>query len=175
MKTPIKKCAHLNISSRYYNRILNKIKFKHAHRLKIEYLLKFDQQLFSLLCLIFNLPAWKAELVLEAMKLEAYYGECFASARFFIHEKAGRSKNSQTIWYRIIAKLGDLVEKKRRRRPNKTLGTNLLRFEKLFKLLLSLLQTLGSRWRWERVGQEVWVKTEGIWVKLPIHKKGGLR
>lgn len=85
----------------------------------------------------------RAEMVLGAMRLQATYGSCFASARFL----AGQAFSSEKSWDRLLRVLAEekLVWKTRRQRPDGTLGTNLVNFLPLWQRLVKALgRILGA-------------------------------
>lgn len=73
----------------------------------------------------------------EGMKLEAYYGSCFASTTWL--GRAGGLSNK--AFQRNLNWLEDqgLIERERRVRPDKTLGTYRIRWSKLWTIVSELL------------------------------------
>lgn len=87
----------------------------------------------------------RAEMTLQALKLQAVYGKCFASARFL----GGQAFHSEKCWDRCLARLRDaeLVKTYRRIRPGGTLGTNVTDLRPLWRYLLEALGDLLKKGR----------------------------
>jgi hypothetical protein len=73
----------------------------------------------------------------EGMKLEAYYGKCFASTTF-LGKRGGISNKAVQRNLNWLDSEG-LIDRERRVRPNKTLGTYRIRWDKLWAVVKQLL------------------------------------
>jgi len=89
----------------------------------------------SLICILGS--PHRAEMVLGAMKIQAYYGECFASARY-LGAQAFRGEKS---WDRLLCRLRelDLVRTRRRIRVDGKQGTNVTDLTRLWEYLKKAL------------------------------------
>ena len=87
----------------------------------------------------------RAEMVLRAMKLQAWYGECFASAHFL----AGQAFRGEKCWDRCLATLRahGLVKTRRRIRDNGQQGTNSIDFTLLWRYLVKVMGSLLKKGR----------------------------
>jgi len=87
----------------------------------------------------------RAEMVLSAMRIQGWYGECYASASFL----AGQAFRGEKCWDRCLAKLRrhGLVETHRRIRPNGQQGTNSIDFTLLWRHLARILGSLLNKGR----------------------------
>lgn len=106
---------------------------------------------------------WKrVEMVLEALRLQATRGKCYASAKYF----GGVGFASEKTWDRTIAWLRShfLVSTERLYREDGTQSTNLADFSSLWALILAVLQDRGVTF--ERLADGMWLKLNGLWKHL---------
>lgn len=89
----------------------------------------------SLICILGS--PHRAEMALGAMKLQAYYGECYASSYFL----AAQAFRGEKCWDRLLRRLRelDMVRTRRRIRPDGKHGTNLIDLTRLWEYLKKAL------------------------------------
>lgn len=105
-------------------------------------------------------PKW-AEMIREALRLQAWSGLSFASAAYLAEKALANEKT----WDRCLRWLREqgLVASWRLHRTNGEQSTNLLDLTRLWEMLLQLLRRTVRAV--ERIGRRWWVKTYGAWVR----------
>lgn len=112
---------------------------------------------------------WKrVEMMMEALRLQATLGHCFASADYL----ASHGWGSRKTWDRSLARLRshELVTTERLYREDGTQSTNLADFSGLWTLILKLLPGGPQS---QSFGGELWVKVHGAW--LPFAEAASAR
>lgn len=103
---------------------------------------------------------WKrVGMVMEALRLQATRGKCFASAAHLAQEAGG----SRKTWDRTLARLRSLflVSTERLVREDGTQSTNLADFSSLWALVLTVLQDRMATF--EHLVNGIWLKLKGQW------------
>jgi len=130
---------------------------------------KHWQLLYPLLLSMLGTPK-RAEMVKEALRIQAITGECFASARYL----AGAGLGSEKTWDRLVGRLkaAKLIRVIRLTRPDGTKSVNLLDFSALWNILHSLVVRKVTFT--ERIKRRFFVKVSGAWLDLSITATSGL-
>ncbi len=133
-------------------------------------LLRKSPQVRPILIEILGSPK-RANMALLAMRLQAYYGKCYASAGFI----AAETRACEKTWDRCLARMKatDLVKVRRRIRPNGTQGTNQVDLARLWQALLRILHSLWNGVRYRalrsmRVGRSLWLKAWAQWEPVEV-------
>lgn len=118
----------------------------------------FDELYTVLLCLLGSKK--KAEVLKEALRLQATRGECFPSARYL----AGYAHCSEKTVDRCFAQLRTmgLLRTYRTSRVGGTLSVNLLDLERLWRAIQALV--INMRGLVQKIGRRFWIKVAGLWV-----------
>lgn len=121
-------------------------------------LLKQWDGLYTALRVLLGSPK-RAEMVKEALWLQAMTGECFAGARYL----ASRGLGSEKTWDRTLAwlRIRGLARTSRLYRANGQQSTNLLDLSRLWAVVRKILSRLGLV---ERHGRRLWVRVGAGWL-----------
>ena len=110
------------------------------HSIPISVLLSKSSQIQQTLHFILDGNDKRSAMVFEALKLQSYYGQCFASAHF-LSRKVGTHEKRWDRCLRALKKRGWVITQ-RRVRSNGHYGTNIIDLTGLWKHLVKLLQDL---------------------------------
>jgi len=126
----------------------------------------FDELYPVLLCLLGSKK--KAEVLKEALRLQACRGECFPSTKFL----AARAHCSEKTVDRCFAQLREmgLLVTYRTSRTDGTLSVNLIDLEALWRAIKALV--INARGLVQKIGRRFWIKVTGLWVCPPDYVKG---